>query len=180
MPVIQITETEDGFEGSTVDLSARPVDKVTLLVRCWGDERMDASPLALVEIDREGARGILAKLKACEPLAKEFDMSFSSARFFDYRPEFFDGGVLYTGDDLMEVIGDEMDNEQILLLTPDQVEAIRALLPKDSYRWIRGDCTQLCVDPPRAFYWRSCVKHTDLHMETQLLGRDILKELAGD
>lgn len=194
MPVIQIKELSDGFEEIEVDLSKRPLDKVTLLVPCHGDEYMDISPVALVKIDREGARGLLTKLERGTALALEYhnagDSSLSNIRFMDYRPEFFDGGIFYSGDDELEVLGEAMDSDQILLLTPEQEKKIRGQLPDGSYRWIRLGWSQLVVDPPidgepRPYskgqvYWQSGVKHTNWAMDTETLGLELLKELAAE
>jgi len=192
MPVIQIVENENGFEEIDVDLFKASGDTFTLLVPCHGDEHLDATPVALLEITRGDAHNLSTKLEWATKAAKDFadmdDHSLASVRFMNYLPEFFDGGIFYSGDDELEALGEAMDRDQCLLLTAKQVDKIKSHLPDDSYRWIRRDWSHAVIDPPidgeirphskGQVYWRAGVKHTSLTMETICLGRDLLREIS--
>ncbi len=194
MPISQLnTDGPDGYVEVDKDLLGREVDKLTLLVKCWGDENLDASPMALVEIDRASARGLLAKLDKATGLAREYhgagDVSLDSIQFMSYLPDFFDAGIFFDGEEELELLGDLADREGVVLLGEKQARDINSLLDADNnYRNLRKDICRLVVDPPidgeprphskGQVYWRAVVKHTDFHVETRCLDKDLLEEIA--
>jgi len=194
MPIIQLDlDTPNSAQEIMREQRGRAVDKITLLVKCYGDERLDTSPMALVDIDKESAGKLLAKLKTATDLSASYhesgDSTLASVQFLDSRPDYFDSGIFFDAGDELDLLGDLVVNEHIVLLSDRQAQEIRALLEADKgYRNLRKVNPKVVIDPPingsvgtfntGQVYWEATIKHTSCEVATEPLTLDLLEEIA--